>query len=731
MAAVGILIADCADSNVWLFVAGALLCAAGAYLLNRTWLVLACVAFAFAAIHTVRWHGSPARAFAGAFPDGALVEIVGRVVSAPQRGGSGWSSWFMQVERSNPSCPAGIGAGVKVRMDGAAPDYGSLVRVTGILKKIAEPRNPGEFDYAAHLARRDVRCQLEVRAARHLIVLEAPENNWAKFIERCRNAAFKFLGEDLEDSPDIALTIRAVTLGATEDVDDRFVEIFRRSGTLHLFSVSGLHVGMFAVLVHTVLSVLRVPRIGAVGVSIVAIATYVVLSGASSAAVRAGVMSAIVLAGNAGGRTSSLLNSLFAAAFVLMAVDTNQLFDVGFQLSFSAMLGIMAVYQPALAVMRPLISHDPFLPEKLVSPLERTLRHIVLRGVEGCTMSVAAVLGTAIPSWYHFQVITPISVLSNLVVAPFAFCMLALGIASLVSGPVAVGLSAIWNNANWFVTHVVLWCVGIFASVPGGSVHIATHPWKHDGRLAEFLIMDVRRSAATLVRTRDRFALVDTGSPRAYEFVVRNVLAAHGVNGLDALLFTRGDANHYGGGPKVITEFSPRQVIMSRVEDKTRWRQHVREAVVKARIRLAEVAQGDRFEMLPGVHVNVLFPDAALERRTAQDRAMVLLVEVGRWRIMMMSGSGFNTQADMLEQRAMSFRADLLVAGVAEPTVLEEGFVRRVTPAAVLGRVSDALERSPVVQWIDLDQTGALRLVLYPDRIRAEPFLGGGAWDIR
>ncbi|HEY5976392.1 MAG TPA: ComEC/Rec2 family competence protein, partial [Solirubrobacterales bacterium] len=146
-----------------------------------------------------------------------------------------------------------------------------------------------------------------------------------------------------------AALARGFVLGADEGIDSATEEDFRRAGLSHLLAVSGQNVALLALLAMPILAAFGIPlRLRLVWV-LGLIAVYVPLAGAGPSIQRAGVMGALSLIATLAGRPASRLYALAVAATVTLAIDPEIAADVGWQLSFAALLGILALARPLRA----------------------------------------------------------------------------------------------------------------------------------------------------------------------------------------------------------------------------------------------------------------------------------------------------------------------------------------------------------------------------------------------
>src|SRR6478752_4352239 len=249
---------------------------------------------------------------------------------------------------------------------------------------------------------------------------------------------------------------RGFVLGEDEGIDERTKEDFRRAGLSHLLAVSGENV--------TLLALLAMPLLGALGIPLRErllwvlglIAVYVPVAGAGPSIQRAGVMGALGLLATLGGRRGSRLYALALAAVVTLAVDPGVGADVGWQLSFAAVLGILL----------------------LASPLRRWVVGRLGPGrwrralAEGVAVTVAATLATAPLIAYHFETLSTTTLAANVLalpaVAPAMWLgMLSAGLAQLPGLPLEPlnGLNALLLA---YIAQVASWC----AAPSWAAVHV-------------------------------------------------------------------------------------------------------------------------------------------------------------------------------------------------------------------------------------------------------------------
>ena len=228
---------------------------------------------------------------------------------------------------------------------------------------------------------------------------------------------------------------------------------------------------------------------------------------------RAAVMSSI-----SGGlffeRKVFVLNSLAAAAFFLLCWNTNELFSTGFQLSFAVVAAIILFADPFAA----------FLQRSTATPILFCHQACcAVRDVACMLASNGSAAEPVFPSrhgfvrlplvlWY-FYIVTPISLVANLIVVPIAFFILAIALLSLLSTPLLPGLAMIFNNANWLLVRLVMGIVQFLAHVSGGHFYVE-HPHWPEKLVAKITVLDVDAGATVHLQAGNANWLFDCGSDR-------------------------------------------------------------------------------------------------------------------------------------------------------------------------------------------------------------------------
>ncbi len=665
------------------------------------------------------------------------VEVRGLVAGEPRVFASGKVSFDLQLTRLVAG-DVTLAPRVKVLADwpAAPPAYGDEVRLTGTLKNLAPPRNPGQFDFARWSALRQVYSRLEARDPRDVEVLSPGHGNplrAAALAARSWMAAVMVRG--MNDST-VADLVVAMVLGDTSSLPERVQEQFRGTGTYHLFSVSGLHVGMLAVLLWQVLRVLGLSRKQAAWAIIPALFFYAFMTGGKPASVRAALMAAVVLVGFIANRRPVLFNNLCAAAFLILLGDTNQLWNAGFQLSFCVVAAILLAARPISALVEKPFRPDPFFPEKLLTPLQRRF-FSGGRAVAGLSsVSAAAWIGSLPLTLGYFHLVSLSALPANLLAVPLSFGIMAVAMLSLLTAPVSGWASEIFNQTNWLLTRILLKTVAWFAALPGSFVYVGA-PFP-PAPVAEIVVFDFGAGGAAWLGAGGRGWLLDCGPFFHHDSTLLPFLRSKGRRSLDGLLLSHGDAGHISAAPELLESCPPRMVVDSVQDDLSPHRRRFQDLLARRNVPKSLHRAGDTLTISPDVRLRVLHPPASNVRAVADDKVLVTRLDAAGVRVLFLSDASFATEQWLLEHAPEELRCDILVKG--RPRSGPSGdaaFLDAVRPHVVISSVAEfpQSEKLPPefadalaargVRLFRQDETGAVTIRIFSTHWEVSAFLGG------
>jgi competence protein ComEC len=357
------------------------------------------------------------------------------------------------------------------------PVRSAEVAAVGVIETL--PRNPPVATFDGYLANAGINFRF---TRGRLLMEEHPAGAYRRF---CARAAAKFadiLGEGVAAKrPELTAVLRAMLLGQQIGLSDDQKALFRNSGTMHVFSISGLHIAVIAVGLQALLLLLRLPRSVRFAAGLAALWLYVDITGGAPAAVRAFVMVAMLQAAFMLRVPGNPVAALAAAALVVVLAEPLQVFGASFQMSYGIVAALLLLGLPLAD--RWLEAWTPFadLPQVTWTWIHRLVA-IAWRGfVAAMAIGVAAALVSAVSGVLFFQLFTPGALLANLILIPvsslvivFGFVSLLCGLAGFTAGVVLANHAAVlllWGieagvrtfvrlPAMWFPAHFVAPWIG-------------------------------------------------------------------------------------------------------------------------------------------------------------------------------------------------------------------------------------------------------------------------------
>jgi competence protein ComEC len=245
--------------------------------------------------------------------------------------------------------------GIRVSVPGvegvAVPRYGEVWLVRGQPAPAKAPLNPGEFDYRRYLAYHQIYHQQFIHPDQYRQVTFLPPSYVRAVSLRAARVLDGVFRRYIPTKREYAMA-SALVLGLKDDIDQETKQAYANTGTTHIMAVSGLQVGLLFGLITWALQRLfgGAPgfRYWSAGVGLAVIWSYTLVTGCSASVLRAAVMFSFIIVARVSERQSRMYNTLAVAAFVLLCYDPYLLADVGFQLSFLAVLSIVYL-QPLIS----------------------------------------------------------------------------------------------------------------------------------------------------------------------------------------------------------------------------------------------------------------------------------------------------------------------------------------------------------------------------------------------
>lgn len=668
-----------------------------------------------------------------------------------------------------------------IRTPGTLPEQffaGQHVEVSGVIAPPSEPLVEGLFDYRNYLRRQGIYFELKaassgewtLRSTNSIPPLSDRFLAWAK--------ATMARGLPVEDKP--LRLLWAMTLGSKDVLTREAYDPFIESGTMHIFAISGLHIALIAGILISLMRVLRVPR-SACGVMVIPLIWfYTGATGWQPSAIRSTLMMSIVIAGWSLKRPGDLLNSLSAAAIVILLWDPQQLFQAGFQLSFFVVLSIALILPPLEKYRDQWLQTDPLLPKELIPRWRRWLDRPIRFVSTGLITSLAAWLGAWPLTVYYFHLFSPITLLANLLIVPVSSLALASNLGSLICGAWLPRLAELFNSSGWFLMNCMMkfseraiqlpaaffyapaptlidfgiYYGALLSVITGFAFNSKRRRWMMIAAMlaASFYIWRLQEARGTVRLTAipangggvilcDAFGtkndlLINCGNDSAVEFTLKPFLQSRGVNRVPRLALTHGAARDVGGAAYLQELWPVKQIVTSSASFRSRSYREICAVLESTPERRRTVEPGDS---LAGW--TVLHPHSTNHFSHAEDSALVLRRKIFGTRILLLSELGSAGQNALLESSA-DVRADVVIAGIpnrGEP--LHEALLAAIRPALVVivdsempatKRAGPALRERLAARAFAVVYTrdvGAVTAIVREGTVKLKAANGGIIWD--
>ena len=662
------------------------------------------------------------------------------------------------IQRGTNWAPA-IGRIAVITPDELTEDFfrGHKVEIYGVLSAPPGAIAEGLFDFRNYLRRQEIYFQLKTRSAADWQLIGAKAmapplsdrfTKWAKTALAVglatptnspsaqsvpRAPSHSAFDVPRTAAPDLSLHLeQAITLGDKTFLTDDVTEPFIRASTYHIFAVDGLRMAIIFGIFFTSFRALRIPRVVSGLVLIPLIWFYVALTGWPASAIRATVMLTIVIAGWMLRRPANVLNSLFAAALIILLCEPQQLFQPGFQLSFFVVLSILLVMPVFEDFIEWLLRPDPLLPDELRPRWQRLLEVPARWGLGLCFTSLAAWLGSIPLVAYYFHIITPVSTPANIVAVPLCMLVLASNLVSIVLAAWFPAGAAMVNHlglllmncisvtshwfANWPLAYFYVPAPSLFAVFVYYAILLALltgwlfkPTWRGWKITALIFLVAVwceqwlyQRSAMRLTvlplngggaiycdaPAGNGHLLIDCGNENATEFIMKPYLRAQGVNSLPAFVLTCGEARQVGGFTKLESLVPIAKIFTSPARFRSPVYRVIIQSLEKTPGRQQVVRYGDTFGVWTVLNPSETNQSSGVLAR-ADDNALVLRGELQGTHILLLSNLGKAGQDALLEDNH-DLRADIVIAGLpAQGDPLNNTLLDAIRPRLIIIADSD------------------------------------------
>ena len=333
------------------------------------------------------------------------------------------------------------------------PEYGDLILFRSRLSEIDPPDNPYAFNFKRYMAHREIYYQTFLKQGNFTKISGHKGNMLKETALHFRKNLLKVYTENGIKGREYGV-LSALTLGYREELDTATKKSFASSGTIHVLAVSGLHVGIIYLVLNFLFRPFERKRTGKilkVLIILVLLWFYALITGLSASVVRAASMFSLLLIGSSLRRPVNIYNIIAVSAFILLFINPHELTDVGFQLSYLAVISIVFI-QPAL--YRSVVIKSWFA-DKIWALF---------------TLSVAAQIGTFPLTIYYFNQFPVFFWISNLLMIPLITLILYLAFLLFIVSYIPL-IPAILTKLLLFLLKAANNWASFIERLPGSVIH--------------------------------------------------------------------------------------------------------------------------------------------------------------------------------------------------------------------------------------------------------------------
>lgn len=670
---------------------------------RASWLLLLSYCAIGGTWHHCYWHVYPANEIGRMVPERSrpcVVEAVAitspRWVPAPaptalrtipQGDRSELSVWLTAIRDGQTMRSASGWADLDIQGRIADLRAGERLRIYAQGGRGFEPLNPGEFNFVRYQRSQRIGCRLFAEFPQCVERLSRG-SPWRprRWLADLRSGGLTILRQHI--TGERANLASAVLLGAREQLDNNRNEAYLVTGTIHILSISGIHVGILAGVLFLILRLGFLSRPVALATIIGVTIVYALLTDLQPPVVRAAVLVVIACLALWTGRSAFGFNSLALAALIVLAMNPASLFLAGTQLSF-------------LAVATMITFHSRFAPQRITDPLDRLIANTRPRLVRYGKRAAAYVwrlwlvgafiwLVSGPLVWRQSNLISPSSLVLNFLMAlPVAVAMYG-GLGTLAFGSwlpmvgrmwahlcersfafsefliengrtwpgsyfwlpapptwwiaifyvglgIAVALPPLRPTRRWLLALTLAWCAGALLL---SQSSLAAFTRRHDRPLVCHFVAVGHGLSVLIELPNGQTMLYDAGrlgSPLAGVRPISSVLWQRGITHIDAIVISHADADHFNAIPGLLERFSVGAVYVSpvmfrRLPDAVK---ELRDAIERRQVPLREIHAGQRLTAGPEIKLEILHPTSKSNYRSDNANSIILLIEHWGQRILL------------------------------------------------------------------------------------------------
>ena len=364
------------------------------------------------------------------------------IVTSALKPNTKYNKYFISLSHFNDSVTSGKMLLYVPKINTTKLSTGGEIWLKNSVYPIPKAFNPYQFDYANYLEKQNVYHQIYTRENQIKII--QTHKNFDFYIEKLRNNLSKSF--DIHHfEPKTKAIIDALILGQRIELDKETIADYSNAGVIHILAISGLHISIIYFFIIFLLKPLKRVRFGAEIQLLIVLAIlwlFAFLTGLPASVTRAVTLFSFISIGNYFNQPKAIYNALAISAFLILLVNPNAIFDVGFQLSYAAVLSIV-LFQP------------------FYKKFYFTENKIGIYFIDTILVSLAAQIGVLPLSLYYFNQLPLLFLFANLIIIPLSSLVLIVGIVILplnyVFPSIAVFLGHILEYSIQFMNNYIHW----------------------------------------------------------------------------------------------------------------------------------------------------------------------------------------------------------------------------------------------------------------------------------
>jgi len=391
------------------------------------------------------------------------------------------SSFYLKV-REVKAIPgwAKVAGTVRIQVDGPVLDLkaGDYIQAYCRLGRFSPPTNPGQFDTAKYLARKNVFIAASVESRDGIELLQiGSERIFIKIKGRMREIATQALLGNLSLEDRSRGLLQALLLGYRGNIDSDTYRAFRKTGLLHFISLSGMHMGILIGIIYWLCKAVGLLKRARATICIIAIGIFLLIVPPRAPILRVAIICSVYCVSFFFRRRSNSINTLSLAAIILLLIRPTQLFEAGWQLSFAAVFGLLLFCKRIHFFLYEKITG---LPWHKKAPKTRPFFRINSRpGPDLLTL-----FSTCLTAWlcgagillYHFYTINPLTCIWTVIAFPFVAGILIIGFLKIILSFLLPSLAAVLGLIVSFLSDSLIWLVELIAHLDISQILIGHVP---------------------------------------------------------------------------------------------------------------------------------------------------------------------------------------------------------------------------------------------------------------